>query len=418
MDRRQFLVGSAGAASALPALPPLPAPGADQEKFWKELRWHFHIPATDTYYNTGTLGACPKTSLAAMHAHGVYVEQRLSSCLYRGNLPIYLGGYQDEPALRARVGRWLNASREEVALTRNATMGQAMVAMGLQLAKGDEVVLTDQEHPGGRCAYDTRVARDGIVIKEVTIPIPCNDPQVVVDGYKKALGPRTRVVSIPHITSAYGMVLPVKEIIAAVRAHDADIFIVVDGAQALGQIPVDVQDLDCDAYYSSPHKWLLAPKGTGILYLRLDRQAEVWTTIASSDWDPSEHAADPGRRLSQMGTGNQSLHKGFEASLDLLERLGPERIHKRIKALGDHLRSELGKLPHIEILSSTHPAMCAGITNFRIKGWAGHPATIHLYEKHKIMPRAAAKGIRVSQHIYTDMAAIDRLCAALKTMAR
>ena len=172
--------------------------------------------------------------------------------------------------------------------------------------------------------------------------------------------------------------------------------------------------MGCDAYFSSPHKWLLAPKGTGVLYVRKESNTRVWTTIASGQWDFQD---DVGRRFSQIGTGNQSLHKGFEAVLDFIERIGLEAIHARIKTLGDRLRKGLQDIDGVTIHSSTHPEMCAGMTNSAIRGWTPTDAYTHLWNLDKIMPRAAGDGIRQSLHIYNTLDDVDRTLARVRQMA-
>jgi selenocysteine lyase/cysteine desulfurase len=293
-------------------------------------------------------------------------------------------------------------------------MGMSYVAMGLQLNRGDEVVMTDQEHSGGRSAYDVRVKRDSIKIVEAKIELPPNDPDRILAAFAAAITERTKVVSIPHMTSALGILLPAKRITTMVRARNPEIFVVVDGAQTLGQVPVDVRDIGCDAFFSSPHKWLLAPKGSGVLYVRKAGNERVWTTIASGQWDFQD---DVGRRFSQIGTGNQSLYKGFEAALDFLERIGMDTIHARIKALGDRLRQGLSEIDGVTILSSVHPRMCAGMTTYAIRGWDPKRANQHLWENDKIMPRAIKNGLRQSLHIYTAFADVDRTIARVRKMA-
>ena len=424
MDRRKFLASGA-ALPALPilgsesvqdrALPPSPPRDPDDEKYWRELRWHFFIPKGQAYCNTSTLGASPKAVVHAIHDHMRYVETQLASCDYSADKPTFLGGYQDEPALRKRIGSMMGCDMGEVALTRNATMGMSYVAQGLDLQRGDQVILTDQEHPGGRCAYDVRAKRHGIEIVQVEVPIPANNPAALVKLFADAVTERTQVLAIPHVTSALGIVLPVKDIIAAVRARKPDVYVVLDGAQALGQLKVDVGDLGCDAYFSSPHKWLLAPKGTGVLFVRRSTNQRVWTTIANGQWDFAE---DVGRRFSQIGTGNQSLHKGFEAGIDFLERIGMEAIYARIRALGDRLRAGLAGIDGVKIVSSTHPAMCAGMTTYTLRGWDNNEAASHLFATEKIMPRATGKGIRHSLHIYTNFDDVDRTIARIKKMLK
>jgi selenocysteine lyase/cysteine desulfurase len=305
----------------------------------------------------------------------------------------------------------IGGAAEEIALTRNATVGMNYIAHGLDLKAGDEVVMTDQEHPGGRCGYDVRKKRDGVVIKEVLMPLPCDDAKAIVERFAAAISERTKVVAVPHMTSALGIVMPVAEIAALARAKGA--FVVVDGAQSLGQIPVDVKKLGCDAFFSSPHKWLLAPKGSGLLWLARGSWAKVWTTIASSDWDLQ---TDAGRRLTQIGTGNQSLHKGFEAALDFLESIGHAAVHARIRQLGDALRAGLASTPGVKIVSPTRPELCAGMVTWKLEGHEHKQVAEELWQKDKIMPRAIGPGVRTSLHVYVTLDDVERLLRRLRVM--
>ncbi|MCC6672304.1 MAG: aminotransferase class V-fold PLP-dependent enzyme [Planctomycetes bacterium] len=421
MDRRGFLFGAAASPSAAAsrlrrdpatALPAPPGPEPD-EKYWHELRWHFHLPREAVYLNTATLGASPRSVLAAVHEHARWVEEQLVTCDYAPDRPIYLAGYEDEPALRARLARMLGGAQEEVALTRNATVGMNFVAMGLELARGDEVVLTNMEHPGGRCGYDVRAKRDGIVIREVEIPVPPPDPAAIVARFAAAIGPRTKVVAIPHVTSALGIVLPVAEIARLARQRGA--FVVVDGAQGLGHVPVDVRAMGCDAYFASPHKWLLAPKGSGVFWIAKEAAPKVWTTLASSEWNNQD---DPGRRFMQIGTGNMSLHKGFEAALDFVDRIGLAAMQARIRQLGDAFRKALVAMPHVHIRSATHPQLCAGIVTFTVDGWEARALHEHLWREHRLMPRSIGEfGVRASFHVYDTLADVQRFTAALARLA-
>ena len=420
MDRRDFLLGTA----ALPSLTELtpdpyaglpPSPPADpDEKYWHELRWHFHIPRGEAYCNTGTLGATPKSAINAVCDHMRYLETQLVASNYEPGKPIFLAGYQDEPHLRERLGTLLGCTKEEIALTQNATVGMNYIAHGLELEAGDQVVMTNMEHQGGRAGYDVRVARDGIAIVEVPLPISASDPDEFVARFADVIDADTKVVAIPHMTSALGYVLPVKRITAMAKERARDCFVVLDGAQAVGQVSIDVRDIGCDAYYGSPHKWLLAPKGSGVLYVNRESERRVWTTIASNAWD---FRADIGNRFTHIGTGNQSLYKGFEASLDFLERIGNETIHKRIKQLGDRLRTGLGKIHGVTILSSTHPELCAGITTYSVEGQAHRAVSDELWERDRIMPRAIGMGIRQSLHIYNTFDDVDRTLARVAEIA-
>lgn len=419
MNRRHFLFSSAGLPllSQLPGDPhaglPETPPPFPNEKYWKELRWHFLIPRGEAYCNTATLGSSPKCVVNAINEHMRYVETNVVASKYRGDNPHFLGGYQDEPSLRKRIAKIMGCTKEEVVLTTNSTTGSSYVAMGLDLNRGDEVVITDQEHPGGRSAYDVRAKRDGIVIREVKIPQPPNDPDKIVEAFAAVLSSKTKVLAISHVTSALGLILPAKRIVQICRERSPHCFVVLDGAQVMGHIPFNVRDLGCDAYVSSPHKWLLAPKGSGVMFLAKESNHRIWNTIASGQWNNEK---DPGWRLSQIGTSNQSLYKGFEAVLDFLERVGLDVIQRRIKELGDRLRSGLKEIPGVTIKSSIHPDMCAGTTTYKVAGYTNEEVAYTLWKKDKIMPRPLGPGVRQSFHIYNLHDDVDRTLARIRKM--
>lgn len=415
MDRRRFLLGAAAAAPLSASSQPAEWPRAslEDERFWHELRWHFSIPHGTAYCNTSTLGASPKAATDAVASHLRWVEEELATCDYRKERPIYLGSYEDEPLLRERLRRLVGgSSKEEIALTPNSTFGMNVIAHGLELGAGDEVVMTDQEHPGGRVGYDVRRARDGVVIREVELPRPCEDPEEIVRRFAAAIGERTKVVTVPHVTSALGVVMPVARIAELAKARGA--FMVVDGAQALGHVPVDVKALGCDAYYASAHKWLLAPKGNGLLWLARSAWERIASTFASGEWNNRE---DAGRRFTHVGTTNQSLVKGFEAALDFLDRIGHATVTQRIRALATSLRNGLATIPAVRVLTPSDERLRAGIVTWRLEGHDDRKVAAELMERDHITVRAIVAGLRTSPHVYVTLADIDRLVARVRSMA-
>src|SRR6476661_2597434 len=210
------------------------------------------------YLQTGSLGPTPRPVMERTIA--VWKELELN--------PSFYGYGAHEHAMddvRASAARFLGCKTEELVLTRCTTDGMNTVAQGLTFAAGDRVLTTDQEHPGGRHCWDYVARRFGVAIDVVAIPPGENDAQAIVDRFAKAITPRTRVLSFSHLLSSTGLRMPVAQLSALARSHGC--IAVVDGAQAVGGIPVDVKALGCHVYATSGHKWLLAPPGTGLLYL-------------------------------------------------------------------------------------------------------------------------------------------------------
>lgn len=423
LDRRQcvrsLLAVPAAAIAASPSRGPagveLRAQDApeDGESYWNHLRWQFLIPEDQAFFQTGTLGASPRVVIDAVAEHLRYVEESLALWDYSPDQPERLAGYRPEKGLRQKLAAFIHADLDEVGLTANATMAMNLVANGLDLAPGDEVLMTDREHPGGRCGWDVKQKRHGVGVREVPVPEGVQHPDEIVDAFQAAVTPRTRVLAVPHIVSGNGLVMPVKRLCALAR--ERGVLSVIDGAQAVGQIHVNVRDLGCDAYFTSPHKWLLAPKGNGLLYVRRDVQPRIWATLASSQWNNYEEGMF---RLQQYGTLNQSLLRGLEVAVDFMDRLGRDRVEQRVRYLGDYLRRGLGRIAGVVVNTPLHPELSAAITNWGVRGLTGRQLQDALWERRKIRVRAVGdQAVRQSCHVYNTVAQIDATLAVAGALA-
>jgi selenocysteine lyase/cysteine desulfurase len=389
-------------------------PKDSDPNYWRWIRRQLLIPPDEAYFNSGTLGACPRQVLDAVTSNMRELEKTKAHVDYRPKHPIYLSGYDPQVELRRKAGTIINANEREVALVQNATMGISFIAQGLDLKAGDEVLLTDQEHDSGKGGWDLRAKRQGIIARKLPIPIPTPDPETVIRIFADAISPRTRVIAIPHITSRYGVVLPVRQICELGRQRG--IFTFIDGAQAVGQLRVDVKQIGCDAYATSPHKWLLAPPGNGLLYVREDRAQQVWATLACQQWD---NQTDVGFRLMQFGTGNLSLLVGLDAALDFHLRIGSERIERRVIALADRLRNGLKQIEGTRIVSPTHPALAGAIVTYGVKGATGPQLQDELWNRKKIRVRSQGEeAVRQSVHFFNNAEEIDTTLEIVRSLAK
>ena len=382
------------------------------EKFWRQVRQEFMLDPQMTFFNTGTLGAMPRRVFDRVVDHLRLCAEKIAEWDYYG--ADWIAGYQPWTEIRGKIARLINSEVTEVALTENATAGMNYISNGLDLQPGDEVLGTDQEHPGGECGWKLKAKRCGLAYRQLALDKPIQSPGEVIETLTRAMGPRTRVIAIPHIVTGSGAVLPVKEICA--EAARRGVFTVIDGAQTAGQIKIDVRELGCDAYYGSLHKWLCAPAGNGFLYLKKEKAPRVWTTLANTQWDNHE---DDGFRLSQRGTGNLSLLVGLDEALDFHFELGPERVYNRIKSLGDYLRMRLKEIPGIKIFTPLESSMTAGITVYNIEGLTGDFIQDELWRRGRLRPRSMGDiyGVRQSTHIYNSFEEIDRTISILKELA-
>jgi selenocysteine lyase/cysteine desulfurase len=419
LDRRAFLaalaapgvarIGSppASTATARTAGPPAP----DDAAVFAEARRHFLIPEHVTYGNTGTLGASPREVVDAVALGTRRIEAALAEWPYFEADGEPLTGYQPLVELRAAVGSFLGASAEEIALTQNATMGMGFLANGLALQPGDEVLSTDQEHVGGICPWRLKARRHGIVVKELPLlPACAAGPAGIVDLFARSLTPRTRVLMVSHVTSSLGIRLPVKDLCALAR--ERGVLALIDGAQAVGQIRVDVSALGCDAYVGSPHKWLLAPKGTGFLYLRREVQDRFWTTLASAAWDDRDKGAF---RFMQFGTGAVPVAEGLHAALRFVEGIGLERIERWDAMLTRRLREGLARIPRARLASPADARLAAAITTFRVEGVTARALQEALWARRvRVRAQGDEKGVRLSAHLYVAPKDVDTV---LETVA-
>ena len=405
------LVETLSRVSVGPFAPPAQA---DDSAVFAEARRQFLIPPGVAYCNTGTLGASPRQVVDALTNGIRRLESELADWPYEQADGEPLTGYQPLVELRTVVGRFVNAEGAEIALNQNATVGMNCLANGLDLAAGDEVVSTDQEHGGGISPWRLLAKRRGIVVKELPlVPALMKGPDAVLQLFASAMTPRTRVVMFSHITSGLGALLPARELCSLARERGA--LAIVDGAQAVGQIQVDVRALGCDAYVASPHKWMMAPKGTGFMYIRKDVQPRVWTTLASYQWDNQQDGAF---RFMQYGTGSVPVTEGLRAALRFIEGIGMARIERWDAMLTKRLRDGLTKIPAVRVASPLDPALASAITTFRVEGVKAQALQDALWERRvRVRAQGDDRGVRLSAHLYVSPADIDTVLDVSRRLA-
>jgi len=380
--------------------------------FWKSVRNQFPLDKATVFFNPGTVGAMPKVVVEKMTEHLKYIASSPADWAYKDdNKEEFISGYNNLMSIRTKVGKLINASALEIAMTDNVTNGMSYIANGLTLQPGDEILTTDQEHSGGKSGFLLKEKRYGAVFKTVAVPKPAHSPGEVYDLIVKGFTAKTKVLMLSHMISGSGAILPVKELCA--EAGRRGIFTLLDGAQTIGQIKVDVKDLGCDAYAGCFHKWMGAPHGSGFLYVKQDRMKDIWTTIASGRWDNHE---DEGFRFTQRGTGSFPILKGVDAALDFHFELGPDRVYDRIKFLGARLRKGLAESKKVKFFSPSDESMCAGITVYNIEGWTGTKLQDTYWASAKMRPRSQGDvfGVRHCTHIFNSAEEIDKAVSLVK----
>ena len=349
-DRRDFLSSLAAVATApalhwhtsdddplagIPAnLPNHSLYQTNEEAYWTELRRQFLIPEDVIYLNNGTVGSSPAPVLRAVFAS--YRDSERMAAPDPEYYPIW--GYAPWNEFRDPLAAFIGCTRDELALVRNATEANNYIANGLEMKSGDEVLMTDQEHPGGEHPWNLKAKRYGIVVKKVTLPKPVPDSATVLNLFAAAITPRTRVIFFSHIPTITGMVLPAKELCSLARSKG--ILSAVDGAHVPGMMELNIREIGCDMYTGSPHKWLLAPKGIGFLYVRDEVIDRLWNTIVSTGWDDPKLRAE---RFQRIGSSNVPILCGLRASIELANQIGLDRIEKRHRQMADYILEEMVK---------------------------------------------------------------------------
>jgi isopenicillin-N epimerase len=414
VHRRAFLgrLTATGLAVGLPFPAEARTPGAvfvpqadaPDAALFADARRHFLIPEGVAYCNTGTLGASPREVVDALTQGIEQLERDLAAWPYEQADGEPLTGYQELREARRVVGAFVHASPDEIALVQNATMGMNFLANGLDLEPGDEVLSTDHEHGGGISPWRLLAKRRGVVVRELPLDAVLDrGPEGIVEQFARAMTPRTRVLMVSHITSGLGVRLPVSELCALAR--ERGVLSLIDGAQAVGQIQVDVGELACDAYVGSPHKWMVAPKGTGFLFIRRDRLDRFWTTLASYAFEDHERGAF---RFMQYGTGSLPVVNGLLAALRFIERIGMARIERWDAMLTARLREGLARLPRARLTSPTDPRLSAAITTFRVEGVKAKALQDALWARRvRVRAQGDDRGVRLSAHLYVSPADID-----------
>lgn len=405
MIRRSFLAQAPAAAMLAVETVPLPSAAdfsKNEEAYWTKIRRdQFVLPEWRAYLNTGSVGSAPKPVLKATSE---YMEKGAS---YAGNeYPRW--GYEAMLPVREAIASFVGATAAEIALTHNATESMGIIANGLDLRAGDEVLITDQEHPSGRGPWLLKQARAGVRVRELKLPVPPKSASELSEAILSAIRPETKVLSFSGITTHTGLLLPVKEICAVARAKG--VITVVDGAHMPGQVALNIADIGCDLFAASLHKWMLTPPGCGFLYVRREFQDRLWPTVVVDGWQNQKDAL----KYMQLGCNNRAELEGILAAIQFIRAIGVDRIQSRIHSLAQRAYGMAKQIPALRVLSAEDHRLYGGMIAFDAPGKDYTPLWRKLEER-KVWTLRGEK-IRVSCHIHTRPRDLETLFSTIREL--
>ncbi|MBT4497198.1 MAG: aminotransferase class V-fold PLP-dependent enzyme [Gemmatimonadetes bacterium] len=382
--------------------------------FWRRVRAQFPLRKDRTYLNTGGLGASPHAVIRA-------VQDRMNELEETSETGYSLEQWQ---SIKEAAGRLIGCEPGELAFTRNTTEGANIVCNGLPFERGDELITTTHEHSGNSISWLGRRKRDGIVIR--TFQPSTRSAQENLERIERLITLRTRALSIPHITCSTGQIMPVRDI--GKLAAERGLWYFVDGAQTIGMMPLQVRDIGCHAYATSGHKWLVGPKGTGLLYVRddaLDLIEPHWIGAFSSTSSFSRNNGEltyaSSAQRYEYGTMNAPLIVGLGAAIDFILQIGIDNIWRHNRALADALMVGLNDLG-VELLSPQHPDEHSALVTFRLEGQDQREVQNFLGREFKLRTRwvyeGGTEGTRISLHLYNSFADVERVLEGVRAAQR
>jgi isopenicillin-N epimerase len=422
MDRRRFVSSAAGvfaafqsdsvlrAQSAVAVISGRPADAvAQDEDFWFNVRHAFTVDRNIINLNNGGVSPAPKV---VMDAEIRYLE-------IENMTPTYYMWRILDPGIenaRRRLARVFGCDAEEIAITRNASEALETVQFGMDLKAGDEVLTTNQDYPRMISSWQQRERRDGIVLKQIAFATPPPSLDYLAKRIEESITPKTKVIHICHMTFRTGQIFPVKKICQMGRARGIEV--IVDGAHAFAQFPFKQEDLDCDYFGTSLHKWMLAPIGTGMLYVKKSKIPKIWPMFGAD-----AELRDDIRKFEQIGTHPASQRNAITEAINFHESIGAERKAARFRYLRKRWTGRLRQLPRVKILNNEDPEQTCAIGFVSVEGFDAAKLVNYLWTKHRIWTTAVVtpgeyQGLRVTPNVYTTLEEIDTFVDAMEKVIK
>jgi selenocysteine lyase/cysteine desulfurase len=425
IDRRQFLgtiAKPAAVASVVMTNPTLMAKAlsgirstagnpkdiARDESFWREIQQGYTADRGLINLNNGGVSPSPTVVQEALKRYLDFSNTSPAYSMWRILEP-------QKETIRKRMARFFNCDTEEIALTRNASEGLQICQNGFDLEAGDEVLTTTQDYGRMISTFKQRECRDGIVLKQFKIPIPAENDNQIVNLFEKNITPKTKLILMCHMINITGQILPVKKVVKMAKKYN--IPVIVDGAHSFAHFDFDLTDLECDYYATSLHKWLSAPFGTGMLYVRKNKIPGLWPLQASN-----ECGKDDIRKFEEIGTHPCPNKIAIGDALTFHQGIGSKNKEARLIYLRDRWAKRLLKNDRIRLHTSLKPGKSCAIATVEIKGIDTSAVAKELWDKYRIFVVAINHkeftGCRITPHVYTTIEEIDRFSDAMETILK
>jgi len=381
---------------------------ASDEDFWFDIQQAFTVTRGIINLNNGGVSPSPRIVTESLIRYQWQQEDVTAYTMWQILEP-------QVETIRTGLAEIFGCDREEIAITRNASESLETLLMGLDLKSGDEILSTTQDYGRMLTTLRQRELREGLVLKLVKIPIPPKNLNEIVDSFAKGITSRTKVILMSHMVNITGQITPVKAVCELAKSKGIEV--IVDGAHSFAQFNFKQSDIGCDYFGTSLHKWLFAPKGTGMLYVKRDKIEKVWPLMAAD----KKQASDI-RKYEEIGTHSAAPHLAIGEAILFHNGLGGERKEKRLRYLSRYWMNNLKALPNVHFNTSFDDTMSCAIGNVHIDGTDPAAVGNYLMSKHKIFTvpiiHDEFKGLRITPNVYTTLEELNRFCEVMTMIAK
>ncbi len=377
------------------------------EDFWTQIRQAYSASPGIINLNNGGVAPQPRVVQEAVEYYNRMCNEAPSYYMWR------ILDQGREP-LRSKLANIAGCSSDEIAIQRNSSESLETIIFGLRLKAGDEVILSKQDYPNMINAWKQRAHRDGILLKWINLELPSEDTEYLVNAYIKEFSQKTKIVHLTHVINWNGQALPVAKIAEA--AHKRGIDVVVDGAHSFAHLVYDIPSLNADYFGTSLHKWLSAPFGSGLLYVRREKIKNLYPLLAAQDAEQ-----DDIRKFENLGTRSFAIEHAISHAVDFFEMIGKERKYDRLYELQHYWTSRVKAHPNVIINHPQSRNYSGALGNVLVKNKTAEQLSNYLFEQYKIHTVAInwenIHGVRITPNVYTLKSELDKLVKAILEFA-